>query len=219
MERKMAATHPILKRQFETVEQQKAAATAGMWVFLSSEIMFFGAIFSGYFIYAYLYPEVFAEFSKKLHLLLGSINTGVLLTSSWTMALAVHAAQHRKRDRMLIYLSLTLLLGFLFLGIKGYEWYEEIRNSHFPGSDLKRPHQGEMFLRLYFVMTGFHGLHVLLGLLVITGLGIYTLRSDEMHLSQAHFAENLGLYWHFVDIIWIFLFPMLYLMDKPRLPW
>jgi cytochrome c oxidase subunit 3 len=201
------------------MEQQKASATAGMWVFLTSEIMFFGAIIASFIIYGYLYPNIFADFSKKLHLLLGSINTGVLLTSSWTMALAVHASQTKDRRKLLLLLGLTLILGSLFLGIKGYEWSEEINKGDFPGAQNFHPRQGEMFLGLYFIMTGFHGLHVLIGLLLMSLLAFHAFRNKHMSLSQIHFTENLGLYWHFVDIVWIFLFPLLYLMDQPRVPW
>ncbi|HET9240132.1 MAG TPA: cytochrome c oxidase subunit 3 family protein [Oligoflexus sp.] len=219
LEKATNPTAPLHEHQFVALEQQKAAATAGMWVFLTSEIMFFGAIFSAFLIYGYLYPEVFAHFSQKLHLLLGSLNTGILLTSSWTMVMAVHGAQQQNRRLLLRSLVFTFLLGAVFLGIKGYEWSAEIRSGDFPGSGQVNPRQGEIFLRLYFIMTGFHGLHVLIGLLLITGLWIDTARKTNIPSSQLHFTENLGLYWHFVDIVWIFLFPMLYLMDKPRLPW
>lgn len=205
--------------QFVNVEQQQLSATAGMWVFLASEIMFFGAIIGSFVIYAYLYPQVFAEFSRKLHLPLGSVNTGVLLTSSWTMALAVHAGQNRERKKIFLFLSLTFLLGLLFLGIKGYEWYEEIKKGDVPGAQSFHSYQGAMFLRLYFIMTGIHGLHVLIGLLLISLLAFHTWRKKSVSLSQTHFTENLGLYWHFVDIVWIFLFPLLYLFDKPGVPW
>lgn len=215
----MVSAPQTYDHQFVAVEQQKEATLAGMWVFLASEIMFFGALFFSYLVYAWLYPEVFVHFSRKLHVLWGGINTGILLTSSWTMVMAVHAAEHKERKRAVAFLAPTGLLGCLFLGIKGYEWYEAITSGYFPGSDTIDPYQGQTFFRLYFIMTGFHGLHVFIGVILIGVLGFLTLRRQQPTLSQQHFTHNLGLYWHFVDIIWIFLFPLLYLMDKPRLPW
>src|SRR5690349_16998329 len=140
----------------------KETATAGMWVFLTSEIMFFGVLFSAYVIYARLNPETFAQFSKRLHLMWGTVNTAVLLSSSLTMVLAVQGAQQRQRRKILLFLGLTFILGWIFLGIKGFEWFEEILGGNLPRSSL--------FLSLYFTMTGFHGLHVLIGLFFIGGL-------------------------------------------------
>jgi cytochrome c oxidase subunit 3 len=206
-----------ITHQFDDAAQQHDAATLGMWVFLTTEILFFGGLFASYAAYRSMYPQAFAAASKHLDIILGSINTGVLLTSSLTMALAVHSSQKGKRGRTVILLILTMLLGVAFLGIKGYEYYEKyvdhlVPNSTFQFDGPDRMHS-EMFFYLYFAMTGLHALHMIAGLAVV---GVITLaifvRGKFLGENHNNPVEMTGLYWHFVDIVWIYLFPLLYLI-------
>lgn len=209
------ANQTRLAHQFEDLTQQHEAATLGMWVFLANEVMFFGAIFMGYTAYRYLYPQVFAAASPHLDRTLGSVNTAVLLTSSLTMALAVHASQVGKRKALVGFLVLTMLLGTVFIGIKSLEYSHKFAEHLVPGSGFRfegpQPEKAEIFFFLYFIMTAIHALHVLIGVVLI---GVIALMARRSRYSPEYYApvENTGLYWHFVDIVWVFLFPMLYLI-------
>ena len=210
--------HPVgLAHHFDDLEQQHAAANLGMWVFLITEIMFFGGLFAGYTVYRWRYPAVFAEASHRVDLLLGAINTAVLIGSSLTMAMAVYCAQMEKRRIVVMFLILTILLGSVFLVIKGVEYHHKYEHGLMPLGGLPfvwdgpSPGHAEMFFDLYFLMTGVHALHMLIGLGVLLGLlikarcgGLLGEFSMPVHLT--------GLYWHFVDIVWVFLFPFLYLI-------
>jgi cytochrome c oxidase subunit 3 len=209
-----------LREQFDTAAQQKDASTLGMWLFLLTEIMFFGGMFLLYTVYRHLYPNVFAVASSSLNAVLGAANTAVLLCSSFTMVLAVRAAQLGQRRAIVILLILTLILGFAFLGVKAVEWNEKFVEHHVPGStfhfeelpaDLQGPAQ--LFFSLYFAMTGLHALHMVIGVGLLTFLIIQTNKGtySAEYMTPVDIA---GLYWHFVDIIWIFLFPLLYLIDR-----
>jgi cytochrome c oxidase subunit 3 len=207
-----------LREQFDTAEQQKDASTLGMWVFLITEIMFFGGMFLAYTVYRSLYPHVFAVASSSLNAVIGAINTAVLLCSSFTMVLAVRAAQLGQRKAIIILLILTLILGIAFLGVKAYEWNEKFQEHHIPGPsfhlegvDMQGPAQ--LFFSLYFAMTGLHALHMVIGAGILTWLLIQTYKGkfSAEYMTPVDIA---GLYWHFVDIIWIFLFPLLYLIDR-----
>jgi cytochrome c oxidase subunit 3 len=206
-----------ITHQFDDAGQQHDAATLGMWVFLTTEILFFGGLFASYAAYRSMYPKAFADASHHLAILLGAINTGVLLTSSLTMAIAVHNSQKGKRWHTVILLLLTMLLGVAFLGIKGYEYYQKyiehlVPNSsfQFAGSD---PMHSEMFFYLYFAMTGLHALHMIAGLLVVGAITLaITFRGKFVGEGHSNPVELTGLYWHFVDIVWVFLFPLLYLI-------
>src|ERR1700732_2141020 len=205
------------------MEQQRQAATLGMWLFLATEIMFFGGMFCAYLIYRYWYFNEFAAGSRSLDIWLGTINTAVLICSSLTVALGVRAAQMGKRKLLVILLLLTIVFGLAFLGIKGVEWYRKIQEHHIPGSsfsadDLVReypqiridPSHEQIFFSLYFAMTGLHALHMIIGVGIFTFLTYYAWKgryTPEYHNP----VEIGGLYWHFVDIIWIYLFPLLYL--------
>lgn len=189
----------------------------GMWVFLVSEVMFFGGVFLAYLIYRWGYPEIFAQASSRLDVLIGTVNTALLLTSSFTMALAVNAAQRFQRKRIILFLLITILLAVSFLGIKGYEWYTEIEHGYYPG-DFNWPEPAGVqparaFFSLYFAMTGIHALHMLIGVLLMLTLVGWTWWKKQ---APRNFApiEMTGLYWHFVDVVWIFLFPLLYLIDR-----
>jgi cytochrome c oxidase subunit 3 len=213
----------MVAHQFEDVGQQQDAATLGIWVFLGTEIMFFGGLFTAYALYRSLYYPAFAAGSRVLDIKLGAINTAVLLGSSFTMALSVRAAQTAKRTALVGLLIATMVLGAAFLGIKGFEYYQKFVEHVVPSLDFAP--QGEVLARLapgglghaqlyfcfYFFMTGLHALHMIVGLGL---LFVLMLRARRGEFSVEYYApvEVTGLYWHFVDIIWIFLFPLLYLI-------
>jgi cytochrome c oxidase subunit 3 len=207
-----------LREQFDTAEQQKDASTLGMWVFLITEIMFFGGLFLAYTVYRSSYPNVFALASNSLNAVIGAVNTAVLLCSSFTMVLAVRAAQLGQRRAIIIFLILTLLLGMAFLGVKAYEWNEKFEEHHVPGPTFHlegTPLQGEaqLFFSLYFAMTGLHALHMVIGVGILSWL-IFEAYKGKFSAEYMTPVDVAGLYWHFVDIIWIFLFPLLYLIDR-----
>ena len=223
-------SHPALRHHFENMEQQREAGTLGMWVFLVTEIMFFGGMFLAYTLYRSEYPVAFALASNHLDIRLGTINTAVLIVSSFTMAMAVYTTQVGKRRMSIICLILTMILGVTFLGIKAVEYYDKYRDHLIPGHlipgnpfnpDVHALHltpgipvgNVEMFYWLYFAMTGMHALHMIIGLGIMTVILTMAWRnkfSPEYHAP----VEISGLYWHFVDIIWIFLFPLLYLLGR-----
>ena len=186
-----------------------------MWLFLITEIMFFGGLFLTYAVYRKLFTDAFIEASHRLNATIGAINTAVLLTSSLTMALAVRAAQLGKRKSLMVFLVLTMILGSAFLGIKGYEYHEKFVRHEVPGTSFEweGPHAraAQIFFAMYFAMTGLHALHMIIGMGIMTYLLI---RSYKGVYSENYPwpVEIGGLYWHFVDIIWIFLFPFLYLV-------
>ncbi|MDZ7289031.1 MAG: cytochrome c oxidase subunit 3 family protein [candidate division KSB1 bacterium] len=201
------------------MDQQFEASTLGMWVFLITEIMFFGGLFLGYTIYRSLYPEAFAEASRLLDYRLGAINTAVLICSSLTMVLAVRAAQLGQRRQLILFLLLTILLGSVFLGNKVVEYSHKFHDHLVPGPNfgpqlpLANPQHAQIFFSFYFAMTGLHALHMIIGIGILSVL-IYM--SWRGRFSPEYFApvDISGLYWHFVDIVWIFLFPLLYLISR-----
>jgi cytochrome c oxidase subunit 3 len=211
------AHHPALQHQFETMEQQQESATLGMWLFLVTEIMFFGGLFMAYLLYRVWYPEAWAVGSLELDIVLGGVNTIVLIGSSLTMALAVRSAQTGFPRATVIWLVLTMVLGLVFLVIKGFEYAHKFHEHHVPGPDFvfEGPHaqQVQIFLSLYFAMTGLHALHMVIGfgLLSVIAWMAYKRRFTPEWYTPVEMA---GLYWHFVDIVWIFLFPLLYLVDR-----
>ena len=207
-----------LREQFDTAEQQKDASTLGMWIFLITEVMFFGGMFLAYTIYRNTYPTVFAQASSSLNAVIGAVNTAVLLCSSFTMVLAVRAAQLGKRKAIIIFLILTLLLGMVFLGVKAYEWNEKFQEHHVPGLSFhfegtEQQGPAQLFFSLYFAMTGLHALHMVVGAGILSWLIFATWRG-KFTADYMTPVDIAGLYWHFVDIIWIFLFPLLYLIDR-----
>jgi cytochrome c oxidase subunit III len=216
-----AAVHdPGLRHQFEDMEQQHEAGNLGMWVFLVTEILFFGGLFASYAIYRSLYFTGFEAGSRLLDVKLGATNTAVLIGSSLTMALAVHSAQTGKRKLLVFFLLLTIALGAVFLGIKYDEWATKWHHGLVPGlkwapdEEMRgNPPLGsvEMFFCFYFFMTGLHALHMIIGVGIMS---VMTLKSWREEFSPEYYApiEVSGLYWHFVDIVWIFLFPLLYLI-------
>ena len=210
-----------LRVQFDTEAQQRDASTLGMWIFLVTEIMFFGGMFAVYTVYRSWYPDVFAIASSSLNEIIGALNTGVLLLSSFTMVLAVRAGQLGQQKAIVMFLILTLLFGGVFLGVKAYEWNQKFEEHHIPGQaafhlDGVLPgDQGhaQLFFSIYFAMTGLHALHMVIGVGILLTL-IVQARKGRYSASYYTPVDVAGLYWHFVDIIWIFLFPLLYLIDR-----
>ncbi|HWB83320.1 MAG TPA: cytochrome c oxidase subunit 3 family protein [Bryobacteraceae bacterium] len=207
-----------LREQFDTEAQQKDASTLGMWVFLITEIMFFGGMFTAYTVYRSWYPNVFAVASSSCNIWIGMANTIVLLCSSYTMVMAVRSAQLGRKKAIINFLILTLLLGLVFLGVKGFEWAQKFQEHHVPGPSFHLEgtplqHQAQLFFTLYFAMTGLHALHMVVGVGILSVLIFQTAKGKY---SAKYFTpiDIAGLYWHFVDIIWIFLFPLLYLIDR-----
>jgi len=213
-----AAETLALREQFDTEAQQKDASTLGMWIFLITEVMFFGGLFLAYTVYRRWYPAEFAIASSSLNAVIGAANTVILLCSSFTMVMAVRAAQLGKRDALIWFLILTLILGAAFLGVKAYEWNEKFQEHHVPGptfhlENAVRQGPAQIYFSLYFAMTGLHALHMVVGVCLLTFL-IIEARRNRFSAAYMTPVDIIGLYWHFVDIIWIFLFPLLYLIDR-----
>jgi cytochrome c oxidase subunit III len=211
---------PALAHHFRDLTQQKEAASLGMWAFIAQEVMFFGGLFLAYTIYRAHYPDIFAASAHHLNVPLGAMNTAVLIFSSLTMALAVHAAAVGKREATVAFLLLTVLLGSVFLGVKVVEYKEKFDHHLVPGPSFsghqlelegERAAHAQIYFSLYFAMTGLHALHMIIGIPIILVIAWQAWRG---RYSPAYHTpvEMTGLYWHFVDIIWIFLFPLLYLI-------
>jgi cytochrome c oxidase subunit 3 len=207
--------------QFETLDQQRESASLGMWVFLVTEVLFFGGMFMTYTLNRSTYPDVFGEASRSINLSLGAFNTVVLIGSSLTMAMSVWAAQVGKKQLVTIFLILTLILGTVFLGVKGVEYHEKFVEHHVPGlnfnfepgASVATNAHAQLFFSLYFAMTGLHALHMIIG----AGLLIWLIKESVKGRFNPGYStpvDLVGLYWHFVDIVWIFLFPLLYLIDR-----
>ena len=211
------AHHNDLQHHFDSLEQQHEAATLGMWLFLITEVLFFGGLFLAYMLYRVWYPVAWAEASRELDIVLGAFNTAVLIGSSLTMALAVHAAALGHRKKIAAYLLLTILLGSVFLGIKVVEYADKFHHHLVPGPNFQfegsDPRASQAFYTLYFGMTGLHALHMIIGIVL---LGILVWRGAQGMFNHYYYTpvEMSGLYWHFVDLVWIFLFPLLYLIGR-----
>jgi len=206
-----------LAHHFDDVAQQRRAVSLGMWAFLVNEIMFFGGLFGTYTVYRLLYPHAFHDGSHHLDITLGAFNTAVLIASSLTMALAVWSAERGKRRALVGWLVATLVLGAVFVGVKGVEYSDKWTHHLVPGPHFQWPgpdgQHVQIFYSLYFAMTGFHALHMLIGFGL---LGWLIVDARRGRFGPAYWApvEMVGLYWHFVDIVWIFLFPLLYLIGR-----
>jgi cytochrome c oxidase subunit 3 len=209
--------HADHAHQFDDKEQQAEAVSLGMWAFLVQEILFFGGLFTGYAVYRSYYPEAFIQGSHHLDILLGGFNTVVLIASSLTMAMAVHSAQTSKRGMLVLFLIATLILGFVFLGVKVIEYSDKYHHHLIPGISFfvegETARQQQIFFSFYFAMTGMHALHMIIGALILTPL-IFMAMGGKFSASYYAPIEVFGLYWHFVDIVWIFLFPLLYLIGR-----
>jgi cytochrome c oxidase subunit 3 len=208
-----ATPHPKLQPHFHSMEQQLEASTLGMWVFLVTEVMFFGGMFTAYVVYRNIYPHAWLEASAELNWKLGGLNTAVLICSSITMALAVRAAMMGNRAQQLINIAVTSVLGMTFLVVKFFEYKAKFEHHLVPGPhfDPKLEQGMQIFFSLYFMMTGIHALHMVIGLGIMAYIFIKAWKGTY---NAEYFApvEVSGLYWHFVDIVWIFLFPLLYLL-------
>ena len=209
------AHNPNLQHHFYSMAQQLEASTFGMWVFLVTEVMFFGGMFMIYILYRVLYPEGWVLGSNHLNVALGALNTGVLICSSLTMALAVRSAQVGSKKGQVVNLILTILFGSVFLIVKYFEYAEKFEHHLVPGPkfDMSLPlaNQQQLFLSIYFMMTGIHALHMVVGIGLMLVVLVMAWRG---RFSASYYTpvEVSGLYWHFVDIVWIFLFPLLYLL-------
>ena len=215
-----AAHHdPFVAHQFDDRVQQTEAVSLGMWAFLVQEILFFGGLFTGYTVYRSYYPDSFIAGSYILDIKLGGFNTAVLILSSFTMAMAVYSAQNSKKGSLIGYLIATLFLGFVFLGVKVIEYSEKFHHHHIPGfgfqwhEPIGNAKNVEIFYSFYFAMTGMHALHMIIGAAILIPLIILAWRG-RFHKNYYAPIEVFGLYWHFVDIVWIFLFPLLYLIGR-----
>ncbi|HEY7327219.1 MAG TPA: cytochrome c oxidase subunit 3 family protein [Gemmataceae bacterium] len=220
----MSTNHAVLAHHFENLEQQRETETFGMWLFLATEVLIFGAVFTCYAVYRLRYPHDFEAASARLNILIGSINTIVLLSSSLTMALSVHAARVGRQQMLLTCLLLTIFLGGTFLGFKALEYYEDYREklvpvlSFDPGEWTKvegaegpvNPQRVQLMLVFYYVMTGLHAVHMIVGMGLLVWL-VAEARRGRLTPVRYMPVDIVGLYWHFVDIVWIFLLPLLYL--------
>ena len=220
------AEHPrFLAHHFSDLEQQFESGTLGMWLFLVTEIMFFGGLFATYAVYRLMYLPAFQAGSHLLDTLVGAVNTTVLIGSSLTMALAVRAAQISNRNLLILFLVFTMLLGGVFLGVKAYEYHHKWEAGLVPGfhwaPEAGEIHQGvslphvELFFCYYFFMTGLHALHMVIGFGI---MAVLIWQASRGRFDGGYYSpiEVCGLYWHFVDIVWIFLFPLLYLIGGPK---
>jgi cytochrome c oxidase subunit 3 len=209
-----------LRHHFATPAQQMDASMLGMWTFLITEVLFFGGMFAAYAVYRAMYPGAFASTSEYMDVVLGGTNTAVLICSSLTMVLAVRAAQLSRRNELIRYLLLTMLFGSVFLVIKAFEYHSKWVEHLVPGFNFQyKPeyyvHNAQILFFLYFCMTGMHALHMVVGL----GLLSYLVIQAYRRVFNANYfspVEMIGLYWHFVDVVWIFLFPLLYLIGHRK---
>ncbi len=224
---------PQHRHHFETPEQQREAGSFGMWLFLLTEIMFFGGMFFAYLLYRNWYYDAFVPASNQLSVAWGTVNTIILITSGFCMALGVYYAEVKNRRMLVLFLWLTTLFGVMFLGVKGIEYHEKWEKHHIPGATFnikeftnpqafglnEKPlapdmaEKTQVFFFLYFAMTGMHALHMIIGIALLFWL-IYRAQRGEFSAGYVAPIENFGLYWHFVDIVWLFLFPLLYLINR-----
>src|SRR4051812_39303570 len=215
--RSTALSSGTLAHRFDDLEQQHDVATLGMWIFLVTELLFFGGLFLTYAIYRAWYPDDFTAASHELLVWAGGLNTVVLITSSLTMALAVQAAQTGRSRALVVLLLTTMALGCVFLGVKAFEYRTEYLEHHIPGAGFQFAPvhllHAQLFFSLYFMMTALHALHMIIGLGVMAAM-VWLAWRGRITPDYAHPVEVTGLYWHFVDIVWIFLFPLLYLIGR-----
>jgi cytochrome c oxidase subunit 3 len=209
--------HSLVAHHFEDLDQQHESANLGMWAFLITEIMFFGGLFVTYIVYRTRYPDAWVNGSHELNVWLGALNTTVLIGSSLTMALGVRAAAQGRNGLVAIFIFATLLLGLTFLGVKVVEYTEKWHHHLIPGPHfMYEGHPGgheNLFFALYFAMTGLHAFHMIVGAGLLIWL-ISKAMKREFRADHHPHVEMIGLYWHFVDIVWIFLFPLLYLIGR-----
>lgn len=208
---------PYLAHHFKSMDQQTSAGKLGMWVFMAQELLFFSGLFCAYGYVRYMYPSMVQEAQKFMDWKLGGFNSIVLLVSSLTMSLCVRSARLNNRVSSIRYLLLTMLCGLIFLGVKAYEWGMHFHEGLYPGKFFNPIPETEItsstahvFFGLYYVMTGMHGLHIIVGLGLMVWLLIRSKRGEFNHENYVS-LENTSLFWHLVDVVWIFLYPLLYL--------
>lgn len=200
-----------LNEPFEDLSRQRLAAAFGMWIFLATEILFFGGMILGFAVCRYLQPEGMLAAARETNVVLGSVNTAILLASSVTMAVADKAAEHGLKRATLLCLRLTMALGLCFLAVKGFEYREDLAEHLLPGPGFKLGDAGaQLFFGFYWVMTGVHALHLTIGITTVA-IVARRIRRDRFDFRGSATLPVLGLYWHLVDIVWIVLFPLLYL--------
>jgi cytochrome c oxidase subunit 3 len=213
----MADSPGTVAHHFDNFAQQLEASRLGMWAFLVTEIMFFGGMFLGYVVYRAAYSEAFVHASGHMDVMLGTINTAVLIGSSLTVALAVHAAHASRQRALLVYLFATIVLGALFLGVKFVEYHHHWEHNLVPGWRFSyegaNPRHAAIFFSFYFAMTGMHAVHMIIGIGMFLVLAFHGWRGRYSKIYHTP-VELGGLYWHFVDIVWIFLFPLFYLLGR-----
>jgi cytochrome c oxidase subunit 3 len=214
-----AEHHSVLAHHFENLEQQRESQSLGMWAFLGTEVLFFGTLLSAYAVYSMKYHKAFEAISGHLMLYVGAFNTLVLLGSSLTMVLAVHYCRVGNRKALINMLLATMLLGSVFLGIKAYEYYTDYVEQLVPRLAFNpqpwldqgiNPGEVQLFLMFYYILTGLHAIHMVIGM-VIMGIMVHRARRGDYTAENYMPVEIIGLYWHFVDLVWIYLFPLLYL--------
>jgi cytochrome c oxidase subunit III len=205
-----------LQSHFANEQQQYETSTFGMWVFLVTEVMFFGGLFTAYLMYRIQFAEAFRHASHHLDITLGAFNTIVLIGSSLTMALAVHSARLNRGKAIAFWIAATMVLGSIFLGVKAYEythkWHEGLVPFNF-FLDAPDARQQRIFFSLYFAMTGLHATHMVIGMVIMVIIAVQAVRGAFTSRWYTP-VEVMGLYWHFVDLVWIFLFPLLYLIGR-----
>jgi cytochrome c oxidase subunit III len=208
-----AEHHPKLQHHFFSMEQQFEASVLGMWVFLVTEVMFFGGMLFAYIVYRNMYPIAFEESSHELNVYMGAANTLVLICSSLTMVLAVRSAQIGSRMGQVVNLILTIIFGTTFLVIKYFEYAAKFEHHLVPGPHFTKdlPLGSQLYFSLYFCLTGIHALHMIIGIGIML---VMLAMAWKGKFTREYYSpmEISGLYWHFVDIVWIFLFPLLYLL-------
>jgi len=209
------AAAPFVHEQFDDIEQQRKAAKLGMWIFLATEVLFFGGLFLGYTVYRFTYGHVFVQASRKLDVVIGGTNTAVLLISSLVMAFSVRASQLDQRRRLVGLLLGTAVLGCVFMSLKAVEYHKDYVDHLVPRLGFKwvgaDPGNAELFYWIYFAMTGLHAIHLTVGIGILVVLAMLAWRG-RFRNGNYNPVEIAGLYWHFVDIVWVFLFPLLYLV-------
>ena len=201
------------------MEQQFDTSKIGMWLFLATEVLMFGGLFVGFGMMQARFPLEFVEAHHHLKRLMGATNTVILLFSSWTMVMAVHSAKHDDRKKLRMFLLMTILCACAFLGVKYFEYSADFREGLFPamwynhfGDAIPGSRGYATFFSFYFMMTGLHGIHIVIGIVLLTGLYV---KAGKGHYTSSYYTpvDLIGLYWHIVDMIWIYLFPLYYLIS------
>jgi cytochrome c oxidase subunit III len=209
---------PYLAHHFKTMDQQTSAGKLGMWVFMGQEVLFFSGLFCAFGFVKHMYPDMVLEAQKSMNVVLGTLNTVILLVSSLTMSLCVRSTRVHQPRASVIFLCVTMICGLVFLSIKGYEWMHHLHEGYYPGKFFQPSAHAEVtasmahvFFGMYYVMTGMHALHIVVGLGLMCWM-LKRLLSREFNFEHYVALENTSLFWHLVDIVWIFLFPVLYLV-------